>query len=1205
MFKTISRKYFSQFQNGANFASNTTDFATHLKGSVLEKLKFVGQVKVGLLAIADQGNQFSINNSKEIERTSGSWIQDGFKLGDAIFLIANFNGSQTSATPVVEFTATIGTISDTTIGLTSITEIVTDSSKPRVMDDHAIACKAKFPALLYDYSIVENDDANTFISPYSPDRTGFYYGAIDTTTPTVHNMTEQGGNNSLKMWLSGPATVKYVSSGNPLGLTSPNYDYEHLYEITQEFIINPFYLTEWLDNYNAGTIPDQLAGSKSFKHITRYEFRSALTNSNTSVIGVDSSQRGDVAWINENYNGYSNPYSISNITYQDTASSNPVDALQLKRKTTIKGRLNGSGFANTDTAGIYFFFGIDLSGRTDFEPSLQEQFLWDNNLAAMVAGTITATGANRIKRFKLDFVSVSRIDFEADIEFTADEQALVDPGFFNDTLGKYFIGIQAANTNGVDTSNKVILQADWNDFIIDNDVPGLVTFSNQMFRPHNINSNEIGFSDYKGWKQDGALFSCSMALDKTQNANIKSITAKIIALNSVTGESFELQSYDFNLSDIVVVNASPSYQQLSLDATRGFKLASGDQFNQVTMNFDVPVSGSQNVDLSCAFKFDWQSWVKLNGADTVFYDNAVDSKGMGDDASRYSLANNYTIRLALHVGVKQLTDTATIYRHISPALEIYDWNKDGSTPANWSLLIKTFDTDGNDTGGSILTNKDTVVKSTYTPQSGSTASFSDFWGIHRLEPYLAVGDNAIDEFSSIRDSRIGNLLKATAGETKLKITDFGTYVEVECVIDYTKLDPTLTYNIYSRLGTIRVYARYSIARDIKFLTLDKSEMITLNMPDNGVALSNSLRHAIVDANANIISETAITLDNEVYIAPRIAIAYDIINNGKPNFYMICFTGTATEVYEFVYDGTTWQQAKIYSQNIGGSGPTCIRVDPELSPNGRPYLWFGNRDANIGGQKGFKVGWFDGAIWQFADWKCYNSSSPSNDHCAHPMDVIHDNGNVYVMNYDNPPQTNQYNQGKIAVYAQNSGSSTDPADRAAFGNYALVYNIYRNSGNTENQDGPGNAADMSFGAGFEIIGSDPVSTLPIFLVVHDVTLGTSGSRHFSRIFPNITTPLSEADFTIQTPMAFTNNSYGAPEARSGTASATAQSSPLQRKNQCHILVIDDNTIVTGHQSVPYWVKLIIASWTGASNNSWNIHAPNDPSYPFTSGNILQQ
>jgi hypothetical protein len=675
MFKVTSRKYFSQFQNGATFASNTGDFAIHLKGSVLEKMKFVGQVKVGLVAVSDQGNQFAINNSGEVERTSGSWIQDGFKLGDAVFFVENFNGSQTGPAAVL-WTGTVSTISDLAIGMTSTSNVSGAGFATGVYPDHALVCKAKFPALVYDYSIIENDEANSFVSPYSADRTGFYYGTIDTTTPTVHTMTEQGGNNSLKMWLSGPATVKYISSSNPLSLGA-TYDYEHLYEVTQEFVINPFYKTEWLDNYNSGTVPDLLEGSKSLKHITRYEFRSALTNSNTSVTGVDSSQRGDVAWINENYNGFKNIYSISNITYQDTASANPVNTLQLKRKTTVKGHINGSGFANTDKAGLYFFFGIDLSGRTDFEDSLQDQFLLDSNIASMVAGTITATGTQRIKRFKLDFVSATELTFEADIEFTSDEQVLVDPGFFNDTLGKYFIGLQIANTNGVDTSNKVILQVDWNDFIIDNDVPGLIAFSNETFRPHNITTAEIGFSDYKGWKQDGALFSCSMALDKTQNANIKTVTAKIIAYNSVTLESFELQSYDFNLRDIISVNSATKYQQLVLDTIRGFRLAAGDQFNQVTMNFDVPVSGSQNVDLSWAFKFDWQSWVNLNGADTIFYDNAVDSKGMGDDASRYSLANNYTIRLALHVGVKQLTETATTYRRISPALQIFDWNKDG------------------------------------------------------------------------------------------------------------------------------------------------------------------------------------------------------------------------------------------------------------------------------------------------------------------------------------------------------------------------------------------------------------------------------------------------------------------------------------------------------------------------------------------------
>jgi hypothetical protein len=87
--------------------------------------------------------------------------------------------------------------------------------------------------------------------------------------------------------------------------------------------------------------------------------------------------------------------------------------------------------------------------------------------------------------------------------------------------------------------------------------------------------------------------------------------------------------------------------------------------------------------------------------------------------------------------------------------------------------------------------------------------------------------------------------------------------------------------------------------------------------------------------------------------------------------------------------------------------------------------------------------------------------------------------------------------------------------------------------------------------------------------------------------------------------FTNGKYGNPQALTGTASGSAESSKLQLMNQCHVALIDENTWVTGHQAVYDWIKFMIADWTGVSNNSWRVHAPNDPAYNFTNGNILQQ
>ena len=138
-------------------------------------------------------------------------------------------------------------------------------------------------------------------------------------------------------------------------------------------------------------------------------------------------------------------------------------------------------------------------------------------------------------------------------------------------------------------------------------------------------------------------------------------------------------------------------------------------------------------------------------------------------------------------------------------------------------------------------------------------------------------------------------------------------------------------------------------------------------------------------------------------------------------------------------------------------------------------------------------------------------------------------------------------------------------------------------------------------GFEIIEVDSNSN-PIFLAVHDVTLGDIGARHFSRIYSTVASPNSSDDWTIQTPMAATNTIYGTPHNYSGTANGSIANNKLQRKNQCHLLIIDVNDFVCGQLGY-YWTRFTINDWTGANFNNWAVYTPNDPTFDFTNGNTL--
>jgi hypothetical protein len=221
---------------------------------------------------------------------------------------------------------------------------------------------------------------------------------------------------------------------------------------------------------------------------------------------------------------------------------------------------------------------------------------------------------------------------------------------------------------------------------------------------------------------------------------------------------------------------------------------------------------------------------------------------------------------------------------------------------------------------------------------------------------------------------------------------------------------------------------------------------------------------------------------------------------------------------------------------------------------------------------------------------------------YPIDINFYDDQIYVMNHDTTgaKASNQV-AGKIGYWKQTAGSVTDPTDRSTWSNYTWQHDLYLNTAGHVNVDGAGNVGDMAYALGMEFTEID-ANNWPRILA--SCQADSNSARHFVRIRANTATPSGTSSWTIETPMAFTNGLYGSPEALSGTASATAASSPLRLHYSNHICIIDADEFITGNEAY-YWTKFLINSWTGASNNSWYINAPFDASYNFTAGDKLTQ
>jgi len=169
-------------------------------------------------------------------------------------------------------------------------------------------------------------------------------------------------------------------------------------------------------------------------------------------------------------------------------------------------------------------------------------------------------------------------------------------------------------------------------------------------------------------------------------------------------------------------------------------------------------------------------------------------------ASNYSGLSGYEIKFALLANVTVTNPLgqsgATDYLIISPDILTYDYD----LPTTWAGTIETFNETGTvNLGGVIRTDANTLFKTTWVRTGPFNVGYN-FWAIHRIEESNENGTD-IYEFSNIISSIANNKLKEVSGSTLLKVTvtPLTNTVITECLIDYTKLDPTKNYKISSRL----------------------------------------------------------------------------------------------------------------------------------------------------------------------------------------------------------------------------------------------------------------------------------------------------------------------------------------------------------------------------------------------------------------------
>jgi hypothetical protein len=793
---TTSRKFYNIFQNGDSLTGSPLDFTTNLIGFADERVKVITEVIVETFIVFSQSNPATMLETAPASGVfvftinSGDWAIEGFSVADAIQIDEDLTGVGTSAaTGIIDsldgnqmiFTVTSGSLADAPANPDNGYTLRVNNLQP-------------LEALKYSYGINSNDEEYNNINKTTGANQTFYTGNIGLGSPrstAIQAMIpiDSGINNDWHSNANGIGEICEVR------FVSESVDLEQQkFEITHVFRITPAYIEGQLSNLQNKVAPALFAGDASLKYAVQYDWRTILTNPNTSKKVIDGGNKGSVGWREESLNGYTNHFSVESVVYTDDATGLPADGVLRSGTTKVVIRVRKlHDIWLIDRIGVIIKTLVPEDEYTNTLTTYDQNFILDDIYYTLTAPTkVNPVGANLVSlRGDIDGGDPNVLEYTTYVTYNAGQQTRID----EDTYYELDIVAGTGLTTNLNT-DKVCLIADVNTYDVTNDIPNLLTpFSMKFYDESLPVSTGTGYTSFAGWNYDNLAVETIFNISLNNGAFINSINMLWIAFDPATNEYWEVQNYAIQYDETQV----GAIQQLSLDSDRGFNLEDDSDFNNVKVTTGIEFLGQQIYTVQVPFNVDWRDWQPDLNADTIFYDIAELNDNLNKKSSNYSNLNGYELRFGLLVDMSGTAIDGSVgqtdYLILSPDCPILDED----LPVDYTSTIETFTEDGlTNLNGAIKDTGNTLFKTTFTQVSGPFTDLANHWATHKIEDVGQLG-NDVDKLSTENFQPTTNKLNPVAGEALLKKELIAGDIVTSCLIDGSLVDSA--QNLIARLGT--------------------------------------------------------------------------------------------------------------------------------------------------------------------------------------------------------------------------------------------------------------------------------------------------------------------------------------------------------------------------------------------------------------------
>jgi hypothetical protein len=734
--RVVDQKFFYQLRNGDTFSDNTGDFTRHLKGNILEKVKAVFNVQLNWY-IRFQGNgvvgyYYDTTPSTDtltLTANGSNFIANGFAIGDT------FKYSDVAW----KFEGVITALSETELraDVTSVTGTPVSDAWDYTGEPTFLTGTTTKTALEYKFGLIEQNEFFNTLSKLTNTDQIYRVSGIDHNTPLTFADGESFGNN--KAWVTGNMKCAFVGlTFDKDEINTENTTQE--FQIEHEFVINPFYRDGELDSLNGIDTPplDIFNGNKSLKYVFQTEFRTEISNPNSSMIADYDTQLGSVGYFDENYNGFPNNYSDENLTY--TVGGNSADRIESTASTTVSFDIidsQGNFSANTQV----ILGHVSIIGSDKYLNSPKEyNDLWNNeNIRVKVLDP--AVSGNYIKNASATVSSASLITVTFDVDLTTAETQ-------NGQNYIIYYGIEEEDLSP-DLSGKITGLADVNFYFKNTDVTGLWNTIKFEQYPHAEPYEQgvtSGFTNAKGFNETGYFLDATFL--KVANAELIDLKFQVVVYNTATQAYYVLREYQFDLSDSITT--PDGTQRIEIDETRGYVLTDDDLFNSVFIETIPTSGGAANYNIKLGYKTPWQEWNAWRDAPLDFYDNTKPNNNLNDLTSNYSdNISNYEVRVFLDAGL-EFEGSVTKYVISSEKFDVFDYDTDDEDPDAFSCVINTFNNLGTPLQNNIIEQEFTEVRAVFTPLNPPTFSENvDFTEVSTQWGRFAHGEKLTTAFLTL------------------------------------------------------------------------------------------------------------------------------------------------------------------------------------------------------------------------------------------------------------------------------------------------------------------------------------------------------------------------------------------------------------------------------------------------------------------------